>query len=116
MRPNFIAQVYMISFVAQAHFRDRCFQNNTGILSDWWNTVERVLLGTADSLKPYPFFRKTNIFCDTKALIEVSNRIRVKISGVRFHRVRGFKQYYFGSLPPTSHIYTHVCVYIYIYI
>ena len=45
-------------------------------MSDWWNTVERVLLGTADSLKPHPFFKKTNIFCDTKALIEISNRIR----------------------------------------
>ena len=28
---------------------------STHRLSDWWNTVERVLLGTADSLKPYPF-------------------------------------------------------------
>ena len=47
------------------------------LVSDWWNTVERVLLGTADSLKPYLLFRnRTDIFCDTKALIEVSNRIR----------------------------------------
>ena len=25
------------------------------LLSDWWNTVERMLLGTADSLKPCLF-------------------------------------------------------------
>ena len=31
-------------------------------LSDWWNTLERVLLGTADSLKPYLFVRTVNMY------------------------------------------------------
>ena len=31
-------------------------------MSDWWNTVERVLLGTADSLKLYLLFRTVNMY------------------------------------------------------
>ena len=47
----------------------------------------------------------------------------VKHGGVRFHRIRDFKQFHFDSVPPTSHIlvskpldfrhlgqYVHVCV------
>ena len=29
--------------------------------------------------------------------------IWIKNRGVRFHRIRDFKQYYFNSIPPTSH-------------
>ena len=32
-----------------------------------------------------------------------STSIRVERRGVRFHRIRDFKQYYFNCIPPTSH-------------
>ena len=36
------------------------------------------------------------------------NGTRVKHRGVRFHRIRDLKQYYFNSIPPTSQLYpTH---------
>ena len=34
--------------------------------------------------------------------------ICVKHRGVRFHRIYKFKQYYFNSIPPTSHLSLHI--------
>ena len=39
---------------------------------------------------------------------------RAKHRGVRFRRIRDFEQYYFNSIPPTSH-YCNGYIYIYIY-
>ena len=40
-----------------------CYVISHHTMSDWWNTVERVLLGTADSLKPYLFSEQWTCMC-----------------------------------------------------
>ena len=73
---------------ARAPLRQPCWGKAEAALRGWWSTV--------GSPVEILWLKKTYHgpqFTD----------ICVKHRGVRFHRVRDFKQYYFNSTPPTSH-------------
>ena len=50
----------------------------------------------------------SNLFGRQKKTIVGLTGICVKTRGERVHRIRDFKEYYFNSVPPTSHTCLHV--------